>query len=344
MNAPNSDFEYVPCNLCGSEDYETLFIAKDWFFQLPGEFPVAKCKNCSLVYLNPRVTCEAIIGYYPKNYYTHFSLNANEPSIDVCAISFLKTRERIKSLISEYYRGLISKPKRIIVFLILLFFWKRIHTRNRWSLIGESGRLLDIGCGNGSYLHRISQDWLVGKKIDCFGIEPDKKAVEYALASRLKVTEGTLETVSFPDDYFDIVRINHTLEHIPDPFGTLKEVHRITKPGGKVIIEVPNFNSVGRKLLNDKWAGIDAPRHYFQFTPATLKRMLVVSGFQPLRVTRWRGMHERKLSLEWINKYWDSIKLRGQKRRIKSIELSILLWLLDNFYKGGTFSIKAIKV
>jgi SAM-dependent methyltransferase len=335
MNTTNSDFEQVPCNLCGVENYEIIFIAKDWFFQLPGEFPVVKCKNCGLVYLNPRLTTEAMVSYYPKNYYTHNPLIYNKNYSNLV----VKIKETAKYLVLDCY-----ERERKWKFFIIALFWKYIHTKGRWGLIGERGKLLDLGCGNGGYLQSINQDWLVGKKIECVGVDPDKEAIKHARKIGLKVKEGTIETAAFPDSYFDIVRINHTIEHISEPLGTLKEVYRIIKPGGKVIIEVPNFDSVGRKLLKDKWAGIDAPRHYFEFSPVTLKRMLVLSGFQPLSIAKWHGMYCRKLSLEWVNKYWKSVGVNEQKRRIKFIQLSALLWLLDRFCRGGAFSIKAGKI
>lgn len=345
MRISKSNFEHMPCNLCGSKDCHTLFIAKDWFFQLPGEFPVVKCKNCGLVYLNPRLTPEVIIDYYPQNYYTHKSLVYNKDSSDSSNTLKLitKIKERIKSLILNYYYEKKPRWKRPLVFFIVTLFWKRIHIKDRWGLIGESGRLLDIGCGNGVFLRRIEQDWLTGQKIDCFGVDTDKEAVKIALKGGLKVKEGTLENTAFPDNYFDVIRVHHVLEHIPNPLETLKEVHRVTKPGGKVIIEVPNFDSIGPKLLKDRWAGMDVPRHYFQFSPVTLKRMLVISSFQVLRITKWHGFFLRELSLKWMNKYWDSLGIKGFNRKIRFIGISILLQFLDRFYKGATFSIMAAK-
>ncbi len=346
MDISNLDFEHISCNLCNSKSYDFLFTAKDWFFEMPGEFPVVKCKNCGLVYLNPRLTSKAISNYYPKDYYTHVPLVSNKDFANSTNKFnlIIKIKEKIKSLLINYYYGKSPRWKRFLSVFIILLFNKRIYTKNRRGLIGESGRLLDLGCGNGSYLYNIKQDWLVGKKIiDCFGVDIDRKALKYALEGGLKVKEGTLTSVAFPDDYFDIVRIGHTLEHISDPLGVLKEVFRITKQRGKVIIEIPNFDSIGCKLLKDKWAGIDAPRHYFHFSPETLKKMLEICGFQCITIAKHKGISDIKLSLEWVNKFWNSVGLKGPIRKIKQVGLSFLLHFIDYFYRGGCFSIKAIK-
>ena len=101
-------------------------------------------------------------------------------------------------------------------------------------------KLLDIGCGTGTFL-RIVQDM----GFDAVGIEPNKKAAEYA-ADKNHVTalQGTLDDYDFSPETFDAVSLIQTLEHLPDPLKTLSDIRMVLKKGGAVFIEVPNFSNI----------------------------------------------------------------------------------------------------
>lgn len=73
----------------------------------------------------------------------------------------------------------------------------------------------------------------------------------------------------FPDNYFDLVFLNHALEHVGDVIKTMEEVHRVLKPGGRVVIQVPYFRCVD--AYND-------PTHTHFFTAHTLDYFIKESG------------------------------------------------------------------
>jgi 2-polyprenyl-3-methyl-5-hydroxy-6-metoxy-1,4-benzoquinol methylase len=158
--------------------------------------------------------------------------------------------------------------------------------RFREFLSGQSqGRVLDIGCATGNFLKVAEQfGW------DTYGIDLSQWACDYLRKSGFdNIFNATLEEINFKEAYFDAVHLSHVLEHIPDPIAFLVEIKRILKPGGRVIIEVPNE---ARFPLNYKLIHLLQPRHAPRvemtdkhlslFTPHTLKKMLYKGGLTPL--------------------------------------------------------------
>ena len=145
-------------------------------------------------------------------------------------------------------------------------------------LEGRPGRLLDIGCGGGDFILYCRQyGWLVA------GIEQQQSpimALKQALG--IEVYEPA-QLAELPSDWFDVVTIWHVLEHVPDPAWTLANVQRVLKPGGTVLIEVPNFGGWQGRIGGPAWFHLDVPRHLTHFERPTLGRLLVDRGLQPVR-------------------------------------------------------------
>ena len=87
---------------------------------------------------------------------------------------------------------------------------------------------------------------------------------------------------AFPDNHFAAVTLWDVLEHLHDPIGALVEIKRILRPGGVVLLRVPNLGSWDASLFGSTWAGLDAPRHLYVYTRATLESSIVSSGLEPL--------------------------------------------------------------
>lgn len=115
---------------------------------------------------------------------------------------------------------------------------------------------------------------------ETYGIELNKKAVQWARDMLgLNVFSGTLLNNRFPSEFFDIVNFSHVFEHLHDPIETLQEVYRILKFGGVVMIDIPNNESLERRIFGEYWGGWDPPRHLFHFSPRTIKKVLQKSKF-----------------------------------------------------------------
>jgi SAM-dependent methyltransferase len=150
---------------------------------------------------------------------------------------------------------------------------RRVTVRLRLGWLGrERGRLLDVGCGTGEFLaHARTIGW------DVLGVEPSPRAA--AQAEALGVTVRRTDDLATVDDGpFDAITMWHVLEHLHDPGAALDAARRLLAPGGRLLVGVPNHDSLDAGAYGDAWYAWDVPRHLWHFTPATLRRLLARHG------------------------------------------------------------------
>jgi 2-polyprenyl-3-methyl-5-hydroxy-6-metoxy-1,4-benzoquinol methylase len=149
----------------------------------------------------------------------------------------------------------------------------------------ETPRILDIGCGTGLFLHLAQQRGMPAR-----GIELSESAVAYGRERYgLDIQHGTLDTANLPERAFDIITMWHVLEHLHDPVTALRLVEAALRPGGLLLIGVPNFGSIEARLFGRRWYSLDAPRHLYQFTPATVAATVERAGLEVERIDHSTG-------------------------------------------------------
>jgi SAM-dependent methyltransferase len=79
---------------------------------------------------------------------------------------------------------------------------------------------------------------------------------------------------SFPPNCFDRITMWQVLEHAEDPARVLAQVQRVLRPGGHVVLEVPNYASIWARIFGRFWFPLELPFHLYQFSPVTLPKML----------------------------------------------------------------------
>ena len=141
------------------------------------------------------------------------------------------------------------------------------------------GKLLEIGCGDGSMIARLRE---VGWDVE--GLDVDPVSIESARARGLTVKHGDLAGQSYPDESFDCVIMRHAQEHIPDPMDLLAECRRVLKPGGTLVSVVPNGASWEHRHFGRNWVALEPPRHLFHFGSRSLKLACEGSGFRVVRL------------------------------------------------------------
>jgi SAM-dependent methyltransferase len=238
--------ESVRCNLCGIDDAPALMVGADRVFDIGGAFRVVRCRRCGLVYLNPRPDSKELAVHYPPEY---------------CA-----------SLQPQEWQGVAA--------------WKvgiDMVTRRRLPRDVPPGRALEVGCAEGYYLLALRER---GWQVAGVEISPEMARVardEYGLDVRTGAAETTL--ADYADASFDLVAMWHVLEHVTDPAGVLKQIRRILKPNGRLVLEVPNFRGLSRSMFRTYWAALELPRHLYHFTPTTLRALLTSAGLHMNAVT-----------------------------------------------------------
>ncbi len=244
----------IKCINCKGQSFQFVYQGRDRMHDISGEFSILECSNCGLFTLRPRLSPEEISAYYPDDYF-----------------SFVKAIED-ESKIIQYIDRLLARERRV---------------RKILKYSQGPGRILDVGCATGILLCGMQlRGW------DCYGVEPDLKAVEYARTRfNLNVFHGTIRDADFPRDFFDVVTLMDVLEHIHDTENTLIEVHRILKPKGIILGIVPNAGAWERFFFGPCWGGWDVPRHYHVFTSVTIHQLLETHGFTDVKIFSFTGRH-----------------------------------------------------
>ena len=137
------------------------------------------------------------------------------------------------------------------------------------SLRGKEGSLLDIGAGTGDFLKLAKNNHWEAK-----GIEPNESAANIARQKGLEIKE-TIDALL--GQKFDVVTLWHVLEHLPDLEITIEKIESLVKPGGTLIVAVPNFKSFDAKFYKNYWAAYDTPRHLWHFSKVAMGRIFSTS-------------------------------------------------------------------
>ncbi|MBI2362414.1 MAG: class I SAM-dependent methyltransferase [Elusimicrobia bacterium] len=154
----------------------------------------------------------------------------------------------------------------------------RAFRRRRASVIrrrAESGPVLDVGCGRGYLLKTLRE---LG--FQPHGVELSEDSAWHAAHKlHIPVHVGPLDAAPYARGPFTAVVFWHTLEHFADPFAMLAKAHALLKPGGLLVVAVPNSESLQAALSGPDWFHLDVPRHYWHFGASSLRAAVEKSGF-----------------------------------------------------------------
>lgn len=186
--------------------------------------------------------------------------------------------------------------------------WTRFRPGRRERLIlplSDKGRLLDFGCGDGGFLERMQcRGW------DVIGLDQSSAVVERLRSDlRLEAFAGSLPHPNLESARFDLITMWHALEHVHDPLLVLREARRLLEPAGKLVVAVPNIDSLAFRWFGNAWFGLDLPRHLTHFTPWTLPQMLQLAGFRPgpvrmMRRSKWLRASAQLAARDPRRPYW----------------------------------------
>ena len=231
------------CPVCGSAELPAKLVVQDRSVSQE-TFTIAQCAGCGLQFTNPRPAAAHIGKYYESDAYVSHNSAA---------------------------QGLVNRVYKAARYFTVRRKVKLITKLNG----GQPGRLLDYGCGTGHFLAGAKRaGWQVT------GLEPNPRARQDA-ASR--VGQPMLEPTalaSLPPASFDAVTLWHVLEHVHALQDTLRQLITLLKPGGQLLVAVPNPDSLDAQHYRQDWAAYDVPRHLYHFVPATMRQLLASHGLR----------------------------------------------------------------
>jgi 2-polyprenyl-3-methyl-5-hydroxy-6-metoxy-1,4-benzoquinol methylase len=232
----------IACPICNSKNLKKQFSCKDFTYSKKS-FDISECTECNLRITTPRPTLETIGEFYKSNQYISHS-------------------SRPENLIERIY-----------------FLARKIGLRNKKNLIekySKPGKLLDFGCGTGSFMQYMNENsW------ETFGIEASKEAREVSLKTG-SIIVGDIKELS--DQSYDVITLWHVLEHLHQLNETIEKIKERLDPNGTVFIAVPNYESFDSKNYDVNWAAYDVPRHLWHFNKKSMTQLLENHGFKVLDI------------------------------------------------------------
>jgi len=302
-----------PCDGCGAKGGYLLFEGPDLLLNLPGRFRVVQCFQCGLIRQNPCLSWESLKSYYPQDY-------------------------------SSYTKNIGSEQSNMHRLDRRYGMWKRIRTLERFQ---PEGRLLDVGCGTGVFLGEAQRSghW------NLMGVEPNSHAATYAQNTLgIHIMAQRFDEITLPDDSFDVITMWNVLEHMFTPIEDLRHAYQLIRPGGWIVLAIPNVDGIGAKVFGQYWMGWDLPRHLYLFSQKQLRNILGEIGFNWVDARCIAGGHSSlKLSIEFlmraknISSNFTNIMFKSYQSLPARIIFSPFFWLADQLRQCSLITIFAQK-
>lgn len=197
------------------------------------------------------------------------------------------------------------------------------------------GRILEIGSSTGLMLSLFKQrGWEV------MGVEMSQQAANYAQAHGIPTIKEKIEEVKLLAESFDVVIINHTLEHLNDPNAVLEKIYLLLKDKGIVLIDVPNFGSFSASILKNRWPSLLPEEHLWHFTFMALSKILKNHHFNVQSVSYPSGIWDYGSPLKEV---WQSF-IGFKKRFFINVFTAVPSLIISFLNQGTTLTVLAQKI
>lgn len=303
------------CKLCDSTASNLLVSGiRDWEYGAPGEYSYRKCITCEQIQIDPFPSLQEIMDAYPDVYPAYIG--------------------NIKNNRGKFYN-------------LLLIAHDRIRMRCLIPHIKPDAKILDIGSGNGDFLCYFKKH---GVK-DLHGIDFNTHAIKIMEKRGIQAFHGMYLNYQGKKESFDLISMNHYIEHVLNPVAELQKSFDLLKPGGILFGILPNFNGLERSFFKKFWGGNHVPRHTFQYSDKQLKNLLKKTGFAQVKIKHDINPGSFAISIQnWLQRHVIDLKNNPKLShgRIKNFNLLLLLCLPLNaiftlFKRSGIIGFYAVK-
>jgi 2-polyprenyl-3-methyl-5-hydroxy-6-metoxy-1,4-benzoquinol methylase len=324
MNDQKKEMELlINCPICESNEIKIKYkdLTDVTFKCADGKWNVYQCIECKTAFIKERWKQEYNFKAY-GNYYTHEYVNSKIKINDLNEIKKIR-----RKIINGYLKYKFNyKDEEYIEFGKYIKYIKIISSKLDREFrympnnnLNTNKKLLDIGSGNGSFLLLANKcGWEVT------GIEIDKNAVQTSRMNGVKTLEGDLTTHFDKLDKYDLITMNHVIEHLHDPLKVVKMCHQLLNDKGALWLETPNIESNCSKYFGINWRGLEVPRHLIIFNYESLINMLNKAGFYNIKILK---------SPNSINSMYEESIIIKNDLNINSYKNKIIKFVHKNYLK-----------
>jgi len=254
-------------------------------------------------------------------------------------LNYIPTREDISKIYpKEYFKqpNIISRFVKFILIKKEVMRWKKILT--------SQSKVLEIGCGCGELLNCF---YKIGK-FDVVGIEQNEYICKFAKEKYgLEIINADIEEYDLGEKEYDLVLMQHVLEHLKDPISVIRKIHKSLKENGYLVIWIPFFDSLEQKIFGKYWAGFDAPRHLYFFSVDKIREVLTNHGFsvKEINYSAIPNLWIRSIQYFMKDKKIPFYSFFDDRRNIILLSIFTMISLICSFFKlSGQGKIVAQKV
>lgn len=303
------------CYLCEGSSLSPLLTGYDRRTARADDYTYFRCDQCGLLFLHTVPSDDEIRSFYTDNYSPH----QNAPH---------KQRELkwINRLFVNWIYSTQSNQKPEIVRALL-------RPLSRFVMSGTleprgDCRLFDIGCGAGAELRKYRDlGWTV-----C-GLDMSANACDACKSDGLRVHQGILDDDPFTGETFDVVVLNHVVEHFADPLNALRRAASYLSKDGLMSLITPNASATSLSVFGPTWYHLDAPRHLFLFNRKTIRLLGSRAGLVPVKISSMSS------SRAWL----ESSRISKEIGRLLPKDIQERKKILDSFNRRRTETGKLIR-
>jgi 2-polyprenyl-3-methyl-5-hydroxy-6-metoxy-1,4-benzoquinol methylase len=273
---------YTQCPVCHSTQIQDVFSAKD--YTVSNEtFTIVKCSACLHMFTQNVASQNEIGKYYQsENYISH----------------------------SDTQKGIINKLYHAV---------RKRTLAGKKDLVEQEtgkqqGKILDIGCGTGAFLHTMKQ-----ARWQNTGLEPDDAARKKALELYNITPLPSHEIFDMPQSTYDAITMWHVLEHVHQLHEYIAQLKNLLTINGRIFIAVPNYTSYDAQHYAAHWAAYDVPRHLYHFSPTSMKNLV-----------EQHGLTIKKIKPMWFDSFYVSMLSEQYKNGKGNIVKAFFIGFVSN--------------
>lgn len=232
------------CKACGKETKETIILIKECIIGTHEEFEYNECEHCkSLQLIN---IPEDMGKYYDGGYYSFQNYN----KLTHFVMKHLKNSYFKRDIIGNFLKKFLSDNKELFELMSKMF---------KENKINYNSKILDIGCGSGTFLYELSEIGFA----DLNGMEPFIE--EEINKKEFKIYKSFIDDFN-PNKTYDLIFLKDSLEHMESPYLSIKKAKELLEDDGYLIITIPVKTEYFYNLYGEHWFQLDAPRHLITFS------------------------------------------------------------------------------